>query len=82
MHDSKKMLQEGMVNAFGLTYAVPTYVLDHSESETRHFAWHQMSRESFHFLEMFRNLKMMMIYNEECIRMFPKRFTSKGDHMV
>ena len=27
--------QEGMVNAFGLTYAVPTYVLDHSESETR-----------------------------------------------
>lgn len=24
--------EEGMVNAFGLIYAVPSYVLDHSES--------------------------------------------------
>jgi hypothetical protein len=26
--------EEGMVNAFGLIYAVPSYVLDHSESAT------------------------------------------------
>ena len=29
--------EEGMVNAFGLIYAIPSYVLDHSESAARSF---------------------------------------------
>ena len=70
-----------MVNAFGLTYAVPTYVLDHSESETRHFAWHQMSREVFGTGNV-RNLKMMMIYNEECIECFQNSSLLGGSHVL
>ena len=69
-----------MVNAFGLTYAVPTYVLDHSESETR--TCRVDSVEFFVTLSKDGQLEKDDDFPREIYRIFPKVSTFQwGSHI-